>query len=351
MRQASASAHNTHDIYDPMKRTKHTRKATSVDVARMAGVSQSAVSRAFSPDASVSDGMRHRVMKAARRLNYTPNAIARSLIRQKTHIVGLVMAGITSPYQAYVLEKLAHELQTIGRQALVFNAALGQEVDDILLQALQYQVEALIVTSATLASKPFLQAASKRTQVILFNRVLPGVGMPAVSCDNVAGGRTIADYFVAAGYKRMGFIAGNSNSSTNAERKRGFVNRLRRHGIADITSAQADYSYDAGYAAAHTLLRQKPGPQAVFCASDIIALGALDAARDLKLRVPSDVAVAGFDDIPMASWSPYQLTTIREPVDAMIDATLGLLTEPNAPASQIPLLQLFKGELVQRQSA
>lgn len=326
-------------------------KVTSVDVARLAGVHQSTVSRAFSDDRSVAPETREKVLAAARRLGYTPNAIARSLITSQSNIVGVVMAGIASPFQPYVLEKIIQALQEGGRQALVFSAPPGQEIDDILPAVLQYRVDGLIITSATLSSARLVECARAGTPVILFNRNMPGGGASAVCCDNVEGGRLVANFLLDAGHRRLAFVAGSANSSTNRDREKGFTDRLFERGVVDFPREQGRYTYEAGCEAADLLLDRPDPPDAVFCASDIIALGLIDRARERGVRVPEDLAVVGFDDIPMARWSPYALTTIRQPVDRMIAATLALLQERRDDPAMAPITRLFPGELVERQSA
>lgn len=326
-------------------------KATSIDVAQLAGVSQSTVSRTFSGDARVAVATREKVFAAAKTLNYTPNAIARSLITQRTDIVGIVMAYMTSPFYPYVLEKFVQKLQAIGRRALVFSAAPGQELDDLLPQVLQYQVDGLIVTSATLSSRMVDDAARRGTPVVLFNRYMPDVHVGAVCCDNLAGGRYVADLLLDAGHRHLAYIAGSENASTNRDREQGFGERLRERGCDTWLREQGQYTYESGYAALARLLDQQRPPDAVFCANDIMALGALDCARERGVRIPNDLSIIGFDDIPQAAWSAYALTTLRQPVGQMIDAAIAmLLAQIQAPATP-PVVQLVPGVLVERRSA
>lgn len=322
------------------------RKVTSLDVARHAGVHQSTVSRALGDDPHVAPGTRARVVAAASALGYTPNALARSLITRRTALVAVVVAGLTSPFQPYVLEKFVQALGEAGLRPLVFTAPPGQEVDDILPAVLEYRVDALIITSATLSSARIDECARQGTPVILFNRSLPGSAASAICCDNVEGGRLAANLLLDAGHRRFAYIAGSANSSTNRDRERGFVERLRERGVVRIDREQGAYTYESGHAAARRLLARAAPPDALFCASDIIALGARDAAREAALRVPDDLAIVGFDDIPMAGWLPYDLTTIRQPVDRMIAATLALLRAPEAG----PVTRLFPGALIERGS-
>ena len=328
----------------------NSRKATSLDVARLAGVNQSTVSRALALDGKVSTETRIRVQAAARQLGYTPNAIARSLITQKTNIIGIVTADVTIPFQPYILEKFLQKLQARGRQVLVFTAAPDQQADDLLPTAFQYQVDALVVTSVTLSSQTLLHHSQGGTRVVLFNRYMEGGSISSVTGDNLAAGRVVADFLIDNGHQRLAYIAGQINSSTNRDREQGFITELWERGAAKPQQETAgQYTYEAGRSAALRLLNGTNLPDAIFCASDILAIGAIDAAKSLGLQVPGDLSIVGVDDIPMASWDAYSLTTIRLPVDEMVDATIDLLLE-KPRRLQEPVHIRFPGSLIVRGS-
>jgi DNA-binding LacI/PurR family transcriptional regulator len=162
----------------------------------------------------------------------------------------------------------------------------------------------------------------------------------------------VANLLLDAGHKHLAYIAGKHNTSTNIDREKGFTDRLRERGVADWLREQGDYTYDSGYQAACQLLQRAIPPTAIFCANDIMALGALDAARTAcERQVPEDVSIIGFDDIPAANWPAYNLTTIRQPVNRMISATLDLLKERLDNPQAEPVLKLLPGVLVTRGSA
>lgn len=328
------------------------KRVTSVDVARLAGVSQSTVSRTFGVDSSIAPETRDKVRAAADQLGYAPNAIARSLITNRTNIIGIVMASITNPFYPYVLEQFIAQLQQMGRQALLFTPAPDQDVDDVLPLALQYRVDGLIVTSATLSSEMVDECARHGTPVVLFNRYILGANASAVCCDNVEGGRLVANLLLNSRHKRPAYMAGNPDTSTNIDRERGFTDRLRERGLTDVQVQPSVYSYQGGYEAALRLLRGSNPPDAIFCANDIMAMGAMDAARsELGIAVPDELTIIGFDDIPAAAWSAYSLTTIRQPVIPMIDKALDLLFERIEEPDTPPVLELIPGELIRRASA
>lgn len=339
-----------------MKRRTRDRKTssarvTSVDVAREAGVSQSAVSRVFTPGASVSAATRHKVLAAATELGYRPNALARSLITQRSHLIGIVMAHLTNPFYPPVLDAFSRKLQAQGRGVLLISAPSTGDIDAALPEVLQYQVDAVVITSATLSSAMAEECARQGRPVVLFNRVVADAKVHAVCCDNVAGGRRIADLFLDAGDTRTGYIAGTENSSTNLERERGFRERLRARGAPLPLRAVGNYNYDDGARAAQHLLDAKDRPTAIFCANDVMACAVIDVARARGLRVPDDLSVAAFDDSIVANLKSYQLTTIRQPVEAMVDKTIELILARGAGAGAAPVLSRIPGELVVRSSA
>ncbi|MCE7983554.1 MAG: LacI family DNA-binding transcriptional regulator [Caldilinea sp. CFX5] len=331
------------------RNTQHAPRPTSIDVAKAAGVSQSTVSRVFS-GGNVSEDAKARVLAAAAALGYQPSAIARSLSTQRTGIVGIVMADITSPFYPYVLEKFTQKLQEIGLRILLFNAPPHRDVDDTLPLVLQYQVDAIIITSATLSSAMADECAGLGIPVLLFNRYVPNTQASAVCCDNVAGGRLVADLLVTSGHQRLAYIAGLENTSTNRDRERGFRERLSEQGVTTWQREQGAYTYDSGYDAAKRLLNGPDRPDALFCGNDIMALGALDAARDLGVTVPDALSVIGFDDIPAAAWSAYGLTTVRQPVNRMVEAVVELLTRQLADPTLGPETRFMPGQLVRRRT-
>jgi len=325
------------------------KPVTSIDVARLAGVSQPTVSRAFDSEASVAPTTRAKVLVAARQLGYQPNVIARSLSTQRTDIVGLVMANLThSLFYPNVLDAFIDQLQAHGKQSLLFNVPPDRPVDDILSRILGYQVDALVIASTMPSNEIIDECNQRRTPVILLNRYAPETSANSVCCDNVAGGRMAADLLLDAGHERLAFLAGIAGTATNRLRENGFASRLQERGYTEMTREQGAYTYTSGYEATRRLLAQNRPPDAIFCAADIMALGAMDAAREAGLTIPDDLSIVGFDDIPVAGWPAYNLTTIRQPIAQMVDMAVSLITAPDAPTGQTYLLP---GELILRGSA
>ena len=327
-----------------------TKQVTSIDVARAAGVSQSSVSRTFSGE-SVSVSTRDKILKAAERLGYRPNLIASSLSSQRTNIVGIVMTAMDSPFNPYILDMFAQRLQETGLQVLFFDVGPGHDIDDMLPRVLAYQVDALIITSTTLSSAMAETCTRRGMPVFLFNRTEPTANVSAISTDNVAGGRLVADLFLDAEHRHLAYIAGPENTSTNREREQGYTEQLTNRGYGSILREESTHTYESGAQVASRLFQRDDPPDAVFCASDIIALGLLDQARRMNVRIPEDVSIIGFDDIPAASWLAFDLTTIRQPVNHMVDATLELLTHQLGTTNVEPVTKLFSGTLIKRSTA
>lgn len=301
--------------------------ASQIDVAQAAGVSQAAVSRAFTPGSSVSEETRIKVMAAVEQLGYRPNVIARSLVQNSSNIIGLVVKRFTNPFYAHMIQDFTRALQGRGYWTLVFNIAESEELEEALPTALQYRVAGVIITSATLSSKLAEEFARSGTPVVLFNRYVDDGHTHVVSCNNIEGGRLVANALLDSGHKRFAFIAGEEPSSTNRDRENGFINRLkeRGHDLAFRESA-GEYSYEAGLAAAERLLQRDARPDAIFCAQDLIAMGVIDFARHkLNIKVPEEISIIGFDDIPSAAWLGYDLTTVRQPFGELVDNTIQVL--------------------------
>ena len=319
-----------------MNRTKS--RATSFDVAALAGVSQSAVSRAFNPGSSIAADTRGKVIEAARKLNYVPNSIASSLTTKRTNIVALIVGNMANPFYVQVLHAFSTRLQEQGRQVLTFTVEPGAETDDAIMRVLQYQIDGVILTAAQLSTRMTSMCHERGIPIVLFNRYIPGSDASGVRCDNTGGGRLIAEALLAAGARSFAMITGDPKGTTSQDRVRGFVERLLEAGVkrSAITEIAGRSSYDGAAAAAMTVFgdKKRPRPDALFAINDIMAMGAMDVLRHrLGIRIPEDLMVGGFDDIPDAGRPAYMLTTVRQPVDRMVDEALAMLhlDDPSRP--------------------
>ncbi len=302
-------------------------QVTSVDVAKRAKVSQSAVSRTFTPGGSVSAEARDRVMKAAEELGYRPNAIARAMISGRSKLIALLVAYLDNHYYPPIIERLSRLLQDRGYHVLLFMTKQGRQ-DQVVQQILQYQVDGIIMASATLSSRLARECANTGIPVVLFNRYVTSSPASSVTADNLEGGRLIASFLAHGGHERIAFIAGQENASTNRDREAGFYNCLAEHGLAVCAREVGNYQASVAAEATRRLFRSPERPDAVFVANDQMAFAVMDVLRlEFGLRIPEDVSIVGFDNVAMSSSSGYQLTTVSQPTDAMIDATISTLLE------------------------
>jgi len=324
--------------------------ATSADVALLAKVSQSAVSRTFTPGGSVSAETRERVLKAAQDLGYRPNALARAMISGRSRLIALLVAYLDNQFYPQVLERLSRALQAEGYHVLLFMTDPGKQ-DQVVQQILEYQVEGIVMATATLSSRLARECAATGIPVVLFNRYVASSPASSVTSDNIEGGRLAARFLVDGGHERIAFIAGLEDSSTNRDREAGFFKGLAEHGMTLFARGIGDYTFEGAASAARELFQTEEKPDAVFVANDHMAFSVMDVLRDeLKLRVPEDVSVVGYDDVPEAGWAGYRLTTVAQPTDAMIKATVAILLEQIGKQEVKHCAAVLPAELVVRSS-
>lgn len=306
-----------------------TEKATAQDVARLAGVSQSAVSRVFTPGASASKKTIEKVRAAAEQLGYRPNVLARGLITGRTRMIGLVVAYLDNQFYPVALELLSRALQARGYHILVFMAENATErVAEVMQELLDYQVDGIVTASVAISNDLAARCHAAGIPVVLFNRGQDDPRLSEVTSDNLAGGRRAAEYLLAKGHRRIAHVAGWLGASTGRDRARGFTEALARAGQAPVAVIDGMFSREVAGQAARDLFSGPERPDAVFVGSDHMAFAVMDVLRhELGLSIPGDVSVIGFDDVPMAAWSSYDLTTIRQPVGAMVGATVDLLIQ------------------------
>jgi DNA-binding LacI/PurR family transcriptional regulator len=307
----------------------HARPLTSRQLAGLINVSQSAVSRAFTPGSSISPDLRERILRAARDYGYQPNAIASMLTRRRTNIVGIVVSDMQNPFYPALLARLTQGLQEVGLQSLLFNIAPGASIEDQLLAIRTYNVDAVVVIGATVLNARMLAWATEGRRSVVLNR-LGHDDITTICCDNSMGVRALVDHLHETGRRRIGYVAGLTKTGIGMARFGTFSARLAEHGMRLVGTASSEaYTYDAGWRGARDLLPERP--DAIFFASDILALGGLDAIREAGAK--GRIAAVGFDDIPMASWPSYSLTTYRQPVGEIVSRTVDLLIakEPGPP--------------------
>ncbi|ABD54024.1 LacI family DNA-binding transcriptional regulator [Jannaschia sp. CCS1] len=330
-----------------------TGKVTSIDVAQRAGVSQSAVSRVFTPGASVSKKMEARVREAADDLGYRPNVLARSLITGRSRIIGLVVAHLDNSFYPDALEKLSAALQAKGYHILVFMAGnSGDDVDSVIHDLMDYQVDGIITASINLSGELTDRCRAAGLPVLLFNRGIEGSGLSSVTSANRIGGAAVANTLLDAGHTKIATISGWMGASTGRDRRDGFVAALEARGAQVHAEADGLYDRDTAARVARDMMQAAHPPDAIFVGNDHMAMAVMDTLRfDLGLSVPDDVSIIGYDDVPMAAWPSYNLTTLRQPVNRMVEATVDTMLDEietgRAPGTRVEI----EGELILRTSA
>jgi len=327
------------------------KRATSYDVARVAGVSQSAVSRCFKPSASVSAKTKAKVEAAAKELGYQPNAIARGLITRRSNIVAVIINELTNLNYPEVLSQLNKALGDKGIHILLFTLNQHSQVDKVLDQVWQYQVDG-IIAAAQFTREQINTCNDRGTPLVFYNRIYQDSSINSVCCDHEEGERGLVDNLLRDNRKAFVIMSGPKDSSVSTARTRGAISRLNESD-ARVIQLEGDYSYERARDLTRELFDSNSfKPDAIVCANDIMAIGCIDTLRhEHDVNVPQDIAIVGFDGAAPAFWASYELTTIVQPVERMVEAAVTMLLEriedPESPAEK----RVFAGKLVRGTSA
>lgn len=333
------------------------KSITSYDVAKAAKVSQSAVSRAFSPAAPIAKKTQAHILQVAAELGYQPNAIARSMstarndTHQKSGMVGVIVTRPEDPFFAHTIARFSRSLQAKGWQMLMFTVDEQADVDDALSALMQFKIDGVIILSAILSDHMAGICRSHGIPVLLYNRSGGDLDVNSVQIENREGGRIAANLLCEADHKRIAFVGGDPADATSGERREGFVERLAEDGHGLFLEEAGDFTFDSGREAGARLFSRTERPDAIFCASDVMALGVLHAARfQFDLHAPQDFSLIGFDDIPAAAWPGHELTTIRQPIRRMIEEAVDVLVNHMSNRA-VPLrMPRFPGTLIVRET-
>jgi DNA-binding LacI/PurR family transcriptional regulator len=322
---------------------------TAKEVAELAGVSVSAVSRTFTAGASVSSETRQKVLAATQSLGYQPNALARSLMTGRTELIALISNNFDNPLFMEIFDLFTRRLQQHGRRPLLANLSGGARTDVALDMLLKYSVDGVIVASSTLPQRFTEQCAEAGMPVVqAFGRPGRSIADNIVGCDNLQGGRLAGDMLRDRGYRNIAFLGGPQGATSTEDRLRGLRESLA---IADLAPCAIVYGHSYCHEAGFTLMKQllrNGGIDAVFCGDDVLAMGAIDACRDAGIAVPRDIGVIGFNNMAMAAWSAYNLTTIHQPVADIIVTAVELLLGVIDQSPQTTPLRLFECSAVER---
>jgi DNA-binding LacI/PurR family transcriptional regulator len=328
------------------------RRVTSYDVALVAGVSQSAVSRCFKPGASVSKATMARVMKAASLLEYIPNAAARSLITRRSNMVAVIITNQANLYYPELLAELSQQITRRGKRVLLFTLAQEAEVDHVLADVWQYQVDG-VIAAARLSNEQIAEFERRRVPLVVFNRSMRGQSVNAVMCEQMEAGRTLVTRLAAAGHRQFGIVDGPAHSSIASERRRGACERLAELGLPPPVVVPGGYDYDSGGRGLKAIIAQLGRvPDAIICGNDVMAIGCLDCARhELGIDVPGQMSVAGLDAVEPSNWLSYNLTTLRQPIEKMALAAADLLAGVIERHETQPERRIFNAQFIEGATA
>ncbi|MGH1574596.1 LacI family DNA-binding transcriptional regulator [Methylobacterium sp. P31] len=300
------------------------RFPTSAEVARLAGVSQSAVSRTFTPGASVSAQTREKVLAAAKTLGFQPSLIPKIMLTNRSGLVAIMTGGLESAFYARVVQTFAARLREAGNQVVLVPVDSDYTLDAVSVRLAQYRVDAIVSALAVLTREAAEILSASRIPVVSFNTPVTAARVGSVGSDQVLGGRRAATLLHRRGVRHPAFIAGPADSPASTERLYGFRQEASRLGLPDPRVAGQAYTYEAGAAAAAHLL-SSGSVHGLFCVNDLCALGAIDTLRQAGLRVPGDVRVIGYDDIPSAALAAYDLTSFDQDVPALVETALAMI--------------------------
>lgn len=325
------------------------KPVTLREVALLAGVSRSAVSRAFTPGASVSPRTRAAIAQAAAELGYTPSALASALSTGKTKLIGLVSNNFHNPVFLEIFDQFTRGLQDRGLRPLLVNLSGGMDEATAIQMLRRYSVDGVIVASSTLRGDFALQCKEAGLPVVhSFGRRSDAPEVNLVGVDNRACGRLAARTLIERGYRRLAFLGGPEGASSTEDRLAGFREEAARHpGVTVTASFASAYSFDAGRAEMQRLLAAPPA-EAWFCGDDVLSIGALSTLADHGLNVPQDVGILGFNDMEMAAWANINLTTIRQPLAEIIAASIELVIASIDDEDLPPVARLFDCAVVER---
>ncbi len=320
------------------------KRATIKDVAASAEVSPATVSRVFSGEASVSDAIVKRVRDAADKLGYRPSVMARSLTSSHTNLIALVVGSLRNPFDAQLAEELSSKFFARGKRLLVVPADDGGN-DPATAVAQDYQADGIIVAAGLVSQEAGERFANLGMPIVLFGRVMEASGVDCIVADNMAGGRQAGELLARSKSKRVAYLRHVRETFSDDERYQGLLAGLGEGAEVDVYRSSVKTARDD----ALQFLSGDDRPDAIFAANDVLAFGVLEAAALMGLRVPEDLKVVGFDDIPNAASPFYNLTTLRQRADVIADWIVNRLQarldnpELTVTVERVPLQMVVRG--------
>lgn len=315
----------------------------------MAGVSKSAVSRAYNGGYVASD-VRERIFEAARKLRYRPSLAARALSTNKSNLIGLAITALDNLFYPELVDRLNDRLSLEGYRCVLFETHGHPDLEPMLDELLGYRLDGVIMASTSFSTRVATECADSGVPVIMLINVDLTGQVAGVSADNQHGATCVARHFVELGKSRTAVINGLEESSASVERTRYFQEAIRAAGLPEPVVACGNYTLDGTNEATRALLGGTSPVEAIFCVTDFMAVTCLQAARQLGFEPGRDVAIAGFDNVPIACWPAFDLTTYSPPVDGMVDSCVTRLIAAIDGKPLDSRLSRLQGELIVRSS-
>lgn len=293
--------------------------ATIKDVARESGVSIATVSRVVNDTGYVSESTRKKVEETVTRLGYSPNHFARSLSRGSTRIIGTVIPDISNPFFPAVARGIDDVLASNGYLLVICNTDNDEAQEEALVKALmEKRVDGIVFVTGSREPGEIVRNVSSEVAIAVIDREVKGADCDVVTCDSYKGAYEMTRHLIDGGHRRISFISGPVHLSTSQKRLAGFQAAMKDAGLDDKSPVYyGDFRYETGYSIARDILAAPQGATAVFAANDLMALGAMRHFLDAGVLVPAQMAVAGYDDIQMASVVRPSLTTVVQPAYRM----------------------------------
>jgi DNA-binding LacI/PurR family transcriptional regulator len=325
------------------KPSERPRRVTAQAVADVAGVSRSAVSRAFTPGAYVDAEKRKKIQKIAALMGYQPNALAAGLKGGRSHLVAVFVGNMRSTYDSEFVNRLVGQLNALNKWPILID---GSDDNDqaAIDQVMRYPLDALILRGGSMPGALVEQCSKFGVPMISCGRIVEASGVDNVCCRNAEGMRIATQVLIDRERKRFGFIAGAKCFASSDDRRAGLMEALDQAGLPLIAEEAGEFTVEAGYNASMKLL-QGHDLDALVCANDASAIGALIAARELGFDVPGALSIIGFDDIEMAGWPNLNLSTVSNPIDQAVSHVVRLLerrlSEPGRPSETLLIDPFF----------
>lgn len=326
---------------------------TLKDVAKVAGVSYATVSRALSGSPEIGEETRKKILKLCEEMGYTPNSVARSMVMRRTNIIGLILASVDNPFMSELTAHLEIYSRRCGYNLMVCNSSYDPELEkEVFSVLLGRQVDGIIMIPIGNESYDGLKSLTAQVPTVFISENMQDLPENYVAVDNRQGTEAATEYLYSLGHRKILYFGCRAHSVTHQLRLEGYLTACRKLGLvpAVVHSTYERSSHEVGYALARTYFEGEHHHTAMLCASDALAIGAMQAAYERGLSIPEDLSVVGFDNISYAALPQINLTTIDQPKQQMATAAVDMLLDrikhPDQPHSQL----IVPTTLVQRGS-